>query len=134
MAKARPGEAVLLVEDDDQVRLVGSSILRAAGFTVLEANSPEAALTIARDPQLAFDALVTDVVMPGVGGRVLAELVQAMRPDTAVLFTSGYSNDVILQNGVRTAQVAFVQKPLSASTLTRKVREILDIRAESRSR
>ena len=128
-APARAGEAILLVENDDQVRLVASRVLAAAGYRVLVANGADEALAIARNPDLAFDALVTDVVMPRMGGRQLAELVEAIRPGIAVLFTSGYSDDRVLQSGVRTSQFAFVPKPLMAPALTAKVREVLDRRA-----
>jgi len=124
--RARPGECLLLVEDDDQVRAVAVRILESAGYLVLAADGPDEALALARTPGVHFDALVTDVVMPGMGGRQLAELVTAIRPGLAVLFLSGYSDDMILQRGVRASVFSLVRKPLTAATLIGKVRAVLD--------
>lgn len=123
--QARPGESLLLVEDDDQVRAVARRILESVGYLVLEAKGPDEALAIARRPGVRFDALVTDVVMPRMGGRQLAELVTAIRPGTAVLFLSGYSDDMILQRGVRASVFALVRKPLTAAALASKLRAVL---------
>jgi two-component system cell cycle sensor histidine kinase/response regulator CckA len=130
---ARSGESLLLVEDDDQVRLVASRILKDVGYRLYEAKGPEAALEIVRDPGVVLDGLVTDVVMPRMGGRQLAESVQAIRPGIGVLFMSGYSDDIVLQSGVSASQFAFVEKPLMAPALTSKVREVLDRRRDTRA-
>jgi len=124
--RARAGECLLLVEDDDQVRDVARRMLEAAGYHVIEAKGPEEALAIARTPSARIDALVTDVVMPRMGGRQLAEIVTAIRPGIAVLFLSGYSDDMILQRGVRASVFALVRKPLVAAVLGAKVRAVLD--------
>ncbi|MBL8749318.1 MAG: response regulator [Planctomycetes bacterium] len=128
---ARPGERLLVVEDDDTVRTVLTRILRNANYEVVAARSADEALGLARDPAVEFDLLVTDVIMPGMNGRRLAELVQAMRPETGVLFMSGYTDDVVLQSGVLPTWTAFVHKPLNAASLLVRVREMLE-RRESR--
>lgn len=125
---ARPGERLLVVEDDDTVRTVLTRILRNANYEVVAARAPDEALVLARDPTVVFDALVTDVIMPGMNGRRLAELVRAMRPEARVLFMSGYTDDVVLQSGVLPGDTAFVHKPLNAATLLVRVRELLERR------
>jgi len=119
-------ETVLLVEDEDQVRNVASSILRKAGYRVFEARTPGEALVIAEQHPVRIDLLATDVVMPKMNGRQLADQVLSMRPAIKVLFMSGYTDDVILHHGVVQPGVAFIQKPFTPDSLTRKVREALD--------
>jgi two-component system cell cycle sensor histidine kinase/response regulator CckA len=125
-ARAKPGERLLLVEDDPQVRTVAARMLGDAGYEVMPVDTADGALELARQPDVHFDALVTDVVMPRMGGRQLAELVQAIRPRVRVLFMSGYTDDVILQRGVLPSDSAFVPKPLTPASLSRKMRELLD--------
>ena len=126
---AREGERLLVVEDDDGVRTVVQRILLGAKYEVVVARSPAEALDLVRAPETQFDVLVTDVIMPGMNGRRLAELVQAMRPDTLVLYMSGYTDDVVLQSGVLPTDSAFVPKPLNANALLVRVRELLDRRS-----
>jgi PAS domain S-box-containing protein len=119
-------ETVLLAEDEISVRALGSHILRACGYKVLEAMNGKVALQVARDYQGAIDLLVSDVVMPHLGGRELAEELLRERPQCKVLFLSGYVDDAILRHGVEDAAYAFLQKPFAPQTLAQKVRNVLD--------
>ena len=119
-------ETILLVEDDEQVRIVAGDALRRAGYRVLVTGGPDEGLRVAREHPAPIDLLLTDVVMPGMNGRAVADQVLAQRPGIRVLFMSGYTDDVILHHGVFDRGVAFIQKPLTPLTLTRKVREVLD--------
>ena len=121
-------ETILLVEDEDQVRNVAMTILKQLGYRVLEAATPEQALALCVDHKGRIDLLLTDVVMPRLSGREVADRVSILRPDLAVLFMSGYTDDAMLQHGVLDEGMAFVQKPLTPAVLARKVREVLDRR------
>ncbi len=121
-------ETVLLVEDDDAVRTITIIALENAGFRVLPADSAANAVTLAR-PQIAqIDLLITDVVMPRMGGRELATIIHSLKPDLPVLYISGYTEDAILQDGIRSA---FLQKPFTPLSLVRKARDILDASARN---
>ncbi|MCC6527090.1 MAG: response regulator [Polyangiaceae bacterium] len=120
-------ETILLAEDDDQVRTVAEGILRRAGYRVIATTSPAAALAVCADQAVSFDLLLTDVVMPKMSGRELAERIGIERPGIRVLFMSGYTDDAVLRHGVLEAGVAFIQKPLTPAALGRKVREVLDL-------
>jgi signal transduction histidine kinase len=124
---ARGGsEKILLVEDEEQIRRVSSAILKKAGYRVVEARRPTEALELfARDAE-SIDLLLTDVVMPEMSGRQLAEQITAARGGIRVLFMSGYTNDAILHHGVLAPGISFIQKPLTPDSLIRKVREVLD--------
>lgn len=131
-ADAKMGrETILLVEDEAQVRAVAARMLRARGFVVLEAGDGEAALQLLEGHPGHVDLLLTDVVLPKMGGRVLAEHVVAMRPDIRVLFASGYTEDVILHHRLLQRGIALLHKPFSSDSLVSKVRETLDRPAES---
>jgi signal transduction histidine kinase/ActR/RegA family two-component response regulator len=125
-AQAKGSETILLAEDEDQVRLVASEILKKAGYHVLEARSPGEALLICEQHPVKIHLLLTDVVMPKLSGRQLAERVRSLRPEIRVAFMSGYTDDAILHHGVLDSDVAFIQKPLTPDALTRRVREVLD--------
>jgi CheY-like chemotaxis protein len=116
-------ETILLVEDEDVVRELVCEILESNGYTVLEARDGEAALDIFRGHEGPIDLLLTDVVMPRMGGRDLAERVTAQRPDVRVLFMSGYASSAV---GSLAPGAAFVQKPFSTAALAERVREVLD--------
>jgi PAS domain S-box-containing protein len=121
----RGSETVLLVEDDDHVRALVATMLRQNGYTVLDANGGDAALEIARGHEGRLDLLLTDVVMPGMNGRILAQHLGLLRPGLRVLFMSGYSDDAVLRAGVQMAEMAFLQKPLTMDALTGAVHDVL---------
>jgi PAS domain S-box-containing protein len=122
-------ETLLLVEDDAAVRALADRILTSCGYVLTHtANGREALDVIASGA--AFDLLITDVVMPQMGGPELAEAVRRLRPGVRVLFTSGYTPDEVLRRGVLSAEVSFLQKPFTASTLANKVRSTLDSRSD----
>ncbi len=119
-------ETILLVEDDEQVRDLSSEALSASGYKVLVAETPLVAITICRSNSAHIDLLLTDVVMPGIGGRELAIQVTAILPGVKVLYMSGYTPQAILHHGELDANTFFIQKPFTPSSLAAKVREVLD--------
>jgi hypothetical protein len=119
-------ETILLVEDQDAVRAFARHVLLAGGYTVLEARDGEEALRVARQCQGPIHLLVTDVVMPGMSGPQLAELLARDRPELRALFMSGYADEAITRCGVPEAGPAFLQKPFDPVRLARKVRTVLD--------
>jgi two-component system cell cycle sensor histidine kinase/response regulator CckA len=124
---ARSGdERILLVEDNDAVRRLACDVLAERGYTVLEAASPRDALDLFRTLDEPVDLLVTDVVMPGMNGRQLADELRQHRPDLRVLYTSGYTDDTVIARGVLEQGMAFLQKPFGAEQLERKTRDVLD--------
>jgi CheY-like chemotaxis protein len=120
------GETVLVAEDDEQVRAVVRRVLARAGYQVLEARSGGEALAIAERHLESIDLLVTDVVMPEMGGPELAAALKGRRPSLRLLYMSGYTDDSVLRHGILEGDVAFIQKPLTPDLLLRKVRETLD--------
>ncbi|MBN9522390.1 response regulator [bacterium] len=127
-APPRGTETVLVVEDEDAVRALTRHVLRHAGYVVVEAADAGAAARAAEGREI--DLLVTDVVMPGLGGRELAERLRASRPGLKVLYLSGYTDDAVVRHGVLHERVHFLQKPFTPAALAWKVREALDAPAE----
>jgi two-component system cell cycle sensor histidine kinase/response regulator CckA len=118
-------ETVLLVEDEESVRQLVRETLESKGYKVLEADNGEAALRIVSNYSDKIDMLITDVVMPGMSGRELSARLCASRPQTKVLYLSGYTEDAIGHEGVVDPDTAFLQKPFTLQMLSRKVREVL---------
>ncbi len=121
-------ETVLLAEDDSAVRWLVRTALEMRGYRVLEAESGNAAIALADGFAERIDILVTDVVMPGLGGRELAERLVTARPDMAVLFITGYTDDEVLRNGVAIDPSGLLLKPFTPDILARRVRDRLDAR------
>jgi CheY-like chemotaxis protein len=122
---------VLVVEDSDGVRSLVARVLARGGHEVLQARHPAEALALAAATAKPIHLLVTDVVMPGMTGRELADRLRLTRPGTAVLFMSGYTENAIVHQGVLDAGVDFLAKPFTLDALARKVEEILLRRGDS---
>jgi PAS domain S-box-containing protein len=119
-------ETVLLVEDEGPVRDIARSALESQGYRVLDTDRGAEAIRMAREYAGIIDLLVTDVVMPEIGGRQLADSIRAIRPGLQVLYMSGYTDDSVVRHGVVEATDAFLQKPFTPLSLARKVRAVLD--------
>jgi two-component system cell cycle sensor histidine kinase/response regulator CckA len=119
-------ETILVVEDDERVRTIVTRVLREAGYRVLVASNGDDALTVAGTDGQPIHLLVTDVVMPGMNGRQLAERLAQAHPETRTLFTSGYTDNIIAHHGVLDRGIEFLSKPYTLEILTRRVREVLD--------
>jgi two-component system cell cycle sensor histidine kinase/response regulator CckA len=122
----RGTETILLVEDDPQLRQLTTSVLAHCGYKVLSASGTEEGLALCRSNHRDIRLLVTDVIMPGMNGRQLAEQVKQISPHTRVLYISGYTSNAIVHYGVLDAGLWFLPKPFSLSALVAKVREVLD--------
>jgi CheY-like chemotaxis protein len=118
-------ETVLLVEDEESVRQLVKETLERKGYRVLEAENGEAGLTVAAQHQQQIDLVITDVVMPHLGGQELAQRLRASRPEIKVLYLSGYTEDAVVGEGTVESGKAFLQKPFTLQSLARKVREVL---------
>ena len=128
----RGTETLLVVEDEPSVRHLACSVLEAQGYNVLRATNGQDALRVAREhkgPPIRL--VITDVIMPLMGGKVMAEWLKTTYPDLKILFTSGYTDDAIAHHGVLEPGVAFLPKPYTPATLARKVREMLDDQTET---
>jgi signal transduction histidine kinase/ActR/RegA family two-component response regulator len=130
-ANAGGSETVLLVEDDVALRHLALRVLRRAGYTVLEAQSSREAIALGASHPARIDLLLTDVVMPDLNGRTVAERLTTHRPDLRVLYMSGYTDDDVMRRGISAAQTQFMQKPFLPDELIRRVREALDANAPS---
>jgi nitrogen-specific signal transduction histidine kinase/ActR/RegA family two-component response regulator len=119
-------ETILLVEDEEMVRMLARRILEECGYTVFEAGNGAEALALCDKHDCHIDLLMTDVVMPQMGGRELAERFAAVYPRMRILFTSGYTDDAVVRHGVIETGMNFIQKPFTLDALARKIREVLD--------
>ena len=127
-ASLRGSETILLVEDDPSLRVLAAHMLESCGYSVLEASDGDAALEINRKQKVYIHLLLTDVVMPGMSGRVLAEQIVAQSPHLVVLYMSGYTGQTVGAHGVLAEGSYFLPKPFTHEALARKIREVLDRR------
>jgi len=114
------------VEDEDGVRALAALVLRSSGYTVLEARDGQDALSLAQQHSGRIHLLVTDVVMPRMSGRQLADQLALARPDIKTLFVSGYTDDAVVGHGMLEGSMAFLQKPFAGTLFACKVREVLN--------
>ena len=119
------GETILVVEDQDAVRRITKSILKVYGYQILEASNGDEAVEVAQKHAGEIHLLLTDVVLPGMNGKALSEQLKILRPNLKVLFTSGYTSEVIAGRGVLDSGVSYIAKPFSPDRLAAKVREVL---------
>jgi PAS domain S-box-containing protein len=122
----RGTENILVVEDEEGVRRSVREILQSAGYSVLEASTPEEAISLMSRHSPPIDLLITDVVMPGCTGGVFAGRFRERYPESRVLFISGYTDDAIVRHGVERSEVTLLKKPFTIGTLTTTIRELLD--------
>ena len=119
-------ETVLIVEDDDSLRKLAQKALQRHGYRTLAAENGEEALRVSKEYDGLIDLVVTDVVMPKMSGREVAEMLQSLRPEIKVIYMSGYTDNAIVHHGVLAPGLNFLEKPFSPEGLARKVREVLD--------
>ena len=122
---SRGWETILLVEDEAPLRVIAREILEEHGYRVIEAAGPSEAIEIAHRHPEPIQLLVTDVVMPGMNGRALAESLVTARPELRVLYMSGYTDDVLAPSGVLESGTLLLEKPFTTLALLRRVREAL---------
>jgi CheY-like chemotaxis protein len=124
----RGTETLLIVEDEPSVRHLAVGVLKAQGYKVLRANNGQDALHVAREHKNGspIRLVVSDVIMPRMGGKVMADWLKTTYPGIKILFTSGYTDDALAKQGVLEPGVAFLSKPYTPATLARKVRTMLD--------
>jgi len=124
--RARGGETILVVEDDENLRRLTSLILKKHGYRILEASNGGEALIICRNIKEPLDLVLTDVIMPGMSGRQLIEELRQIRDAFKVLYMSGYTDNAIVHHGVLDAGINLLHKPFTVEGLLRKVREVMD--------
>ncbi|MCE9565185.1 MAG: PAS domain S-box protein [Planctomycetes bacterium] len=122
----RGTQTILLTEDEPALRALARRVLGMHGYKILEASNGEKALAVATEHKGTIHLLVTDVVMPGISGRQLAEQLVAVRPEMKVLYVSGYTDDAVVRHGVLQADTAFLQKPFTPASLAQKVWDVLE--------
>jgi signal transduction histidine kinase/ActR/RegA family two-component response regulator len=119
-------EVILVVEDEDRVRRMSVQLLTDLGYTVIHASDAKQALAMLETDDVAFDLLFTDVVMPDMNGKQLADRVRELRPHVKVLYTTGYTRNAVIHNGMLDRDVSFLPKPFTIQQLAAKVRQVLD--------
>jgi PAS domain S-box-containing protein len=119
-------ETILLVEDEEAVRKISTLILQSFDYNVLEAENGKEAIRLCEEYAQPIHLLITDVVMPEMGGRQVAERLAACKQGIKILFLSGYTDDAVVRHGILKAEVAFLQKPFTSTGLAKKVRQVLD--------
>jgi two-component system cell cycle sensor histidine kinase/response regulator CckA len=122
----RGTETVLLVEDESALRILIHEVLTGAGYRVLQGGAPDDALAVAAAHQGVIHLVLTDVILPSMSGRQMADALRAVRPETRTLFMSGYTDDAINHHGILEPGMHFLEKPFTSDALLRKVREVLD--------
>jgi len=130
----RGAETIILVEDEDMVREVAMRLLKRQGYRVHAYANGGEAMMAAGEIREEFHLLITDVVMPGINGRVLAQNLRALRPSMKVLFTSGYTGDVMIHHGMLDEGIEFIAKPYTLEQLAKRVRDVLDSGANGQAR
>ena len=125
-ASQRGSETILVVEDEEGVRSLVRRVLESNGYTVLTAANAEEAVRVCEQREGTISLLLTDVVMPGMSGRKLAQHLGFSRAGMKVLYMSGYTDNAIVHHGVLDAGTAFLQKPFTPDAILRNVREVLD--------
>lgn len=121
----RGNETILIAEDEKEVLTLAARILKRQGYSVLEVSGGEEALKVCKERKDPFDLLLTDVVMPQMSGRQLAEQLKEVCRDFKVLYISGYTDDAITHHGVLETGINYLQKPFTVDGLAKKVREVL---------
>jgi CheY-like chemotaxis protein len=129
-AVPRGTETILVVEDEEPVRRLVRAVLESNGYKVLLATRGEDALSLADGNKGPINLMITDLVMPGMSGRELAERLAPKRPEMKVLYMSGYTDDTVVRHQVLDPDTPFLQKPFKPESLARKVREVLDTRQQ----
>ncbi|MBW1700194.1 MAG: response regulator [Deltaproteobacteria bacterium] len=119
-------ETILVVEDDDAVRKFAVRVLRRLGYQVLEAQNSQEALRVSQEFTGPIHLLLTDVIMPEINGKVLAERLRSQRPEIRTIYMSGYTHNIILQKGILPSDTRYIQKPFTPDSLARKVREAME--------
>lgn len=119
-------ETILLVEDEDAVRGLARKVLEHAGYNVIEATRGEEAIRLCTEGVQSIDLLLTDVVMPGISGKEVADHLSALLPGLKVLFMSGYTDEAIVHHGVLDSNIEFIEKPFTPVALAKRVRKVLD--------
>jgi two-component system cell cycle sensor histidine kinase/response regulator CckA len=128
-SRTQGSETVLLVDDEETLRIPVRRFLEKRGYTILEAGSGADALQVCGEHEGPIDLVITDMMMPGMHGRELMEHVMHVRPAAKVLFTSGYADDQMIKRGLLDADMAFIQKPFNLGELEAKIRDVLTRRA-----
>ncbi len=119
-------ETILVVDDEPSLRKLVRNSLSPIGYQILEASSAEEALGICEDFNGTIDLLLTDVIMPGMDGKRLADMFSARRPKTKVVFVSGYTDEILAHRGILAPGIVYIEKPIMPTMLSKKVRQVLD--------